>query len=190
MKKKFILISILALCTSSIFALDMGMKVDINALYHPSITLDDSTDLPLYSSLATSFDFSPVAFNIEEHQFGPIVSLLYVTRSLVYNNEVMRGFSAIGFGFEYGYYFNSTFKLNTKLGMGVGRLGPSRNLELYANVSVNPSFVLIKKDGYDVCITIPVNIIYRKYLLSPSIGVGVSTSFDWLSNQFIKSSSN
>ena len=182
MIKRIISILIISLCTTSLFAVEFGSKVDIGFFYHPSITLDNTSDLPVFSSIGSTYDFSPIYLKINNHIISPYLSIFHVSRSIVYQNEFLREFSAVGFGFDYGYYFNEKFLLHTKLSMGVGKLGQSLNQEMYANLLLAPSILLIKENDYDLSLQLIVNVIYRKYLLSPSIGIGLSTSFDWLTS--------
>ncbi len=192
MRKKvyfgFLLINIVA--SISLYSAEIGSKLDFNLYYHPSITLDDNSDLPIYSSLSSTYDFTPLYVKVNNHQFGAFFSIFHVTDSISYQNEYLRDFSAVGMGIDYGYYFSTNFIVNTKLSMGVGKLGQSQNKELYTALSIMPAFVIDKGDGYSISLTTGVNVIYRKYLLAPSLGIGISSSFDWLTNYIRKVSSN
>ena len=186
MKKLFCIALLLIACTTELFSTEIGSKLDINILYHPSITLDDQSDLPIFSSIASTYDFSPFFFKIDNHKFGPFFSILHVSPSIVYNLEFLREFSAVGLGLNYAYFFSDKFYLDTKLSMGVGKLGPSQNQELYSSLSIIPSYVFNKGDSYLIALALPINIIYRKYLLSPTVGISLSISFDWLTDFFSK----
>lgn len=186
MKKQILIILILSVCSTNLFSTNIGSKLDINILYHPSITLDDRDDLPIYSSIASIYDFTPVYLKLDNHKFGAYFSILHVSPSLVYNSEFLREFSAVGLGLNYAYFFSEKFSLDTKLSMGVGKLGPSQNQELYSLLSIAPSYILNKGETYEIAITVPINLIYRKYLLSPTVGIGLSTSFNWLTQLFYK----
>lgn len=191
MRKKvsFIFLLIVTVVSMNAYSSEIGSKFDLNLYYHPSITLDDSSDLPIYSSLSSTYDFTPLYVKFNNHQIGAFFSIFHVSDSLIYQNEYLRDFSAVGMGIDYGYYFSTNFFLNTKLSMGVGKLGQSQNKELYTAVSIIPSFIINKGDGYSISLNTGVNIIYRKYFLAPSVGIGVSTSFDWLTNYIRKVSS-
>lgn len=190
MIKKTFIIFILLFSTTSLFALDAGAKFDFGLYYHPSITLDDSTDLPVYSSLSSTYDFEPIFLKFGNLQFGPYVSVYHVSQSIVFNNEYLRDFKAVAFGLDFGYYFSDSFKFKLKSSLGIGALGESLNKEMYANVALIPSYILKNTDTYNYSLDFIFNLVYRKYLLSPSVGIGFSTSFDWISYYINKKPSN
>lgn len=189
MNKKLISILILTFCTTTLFAVELGSKLDIGLFYHPSITLDDSSDLPVYSSMSSSYDFTPLYLQFNKHQIGAFLSIFHVSKSIVYQNIYLRDFSAFGIGLDYGYLLTDNFRLNSKISMGIGKLGQSLNKEMYASLAIIPSYVFIDEAGFDFSLNLIVNVIYRKYLLSPTVGLGFSTSLDWLT-KYIKETSN
>lgn len=182
MKKYLSLLFILLLSSISLFAYNVGSKIDYGLYYHPAITLDNQEDLPIYSSISSTYDFEPFYFKIYKSEIGPYISFLHVSRSLVYNNIYLRELCGLGFGLDWGYIVNNNFKINAKVAMGIGDIGESLNKEMYLNMAIIPSYLLIDKEFLDVNFNFILNVIYRKYLLSPTIGVGISINFDWLSN--------
>lgn len=186
MRKILLLITIFILSTISIYSIDMGSKLDYGFYYHPAITLDNQNDLPIYSSLASTYDFEPFYIKFNNIEIGPYISILHVSPSIVYNNIYLREFLTLGAGIDWGIILNRDFKLNTKIAMGIGNVGESLNKEMYINMAIIPSYIITNKEFFDININFILNIIYRKYLLSPTVGIGVSFNFDWLSN-YIKS---
>ncbi|NCD05076.1 MAG: hypothetical protein EOL97_03070 [Spirochaetia bacterium] len=186
MIKKNISLFLIILCSTYLYASQVGSKIDLNVFYHPSITLDDNTDLPVYSSMASTYDFSPVYLKINNHQISPYLSIFHVSRSIIYQNLVLREFCAFGVGLDYGYIFNSKFLFHSKFSMGIGSLGESLNSEMYMNLALIPSYILKSGDNYNISLDFSINFVYRKYLLSPCVGVGISTSFDWITDYINK----
>ncbi|MGD1821589.1 MAG: hypothetical protein ACPKM0_02365 [Pleomorphochaeta sp.] len=179
MKKSIIFLFILLITTSSLFAVEVGSKFDYGFTYCPSITLDDSDDLPVYSSVSSMYDIEPLYFKIKKEEVGAYLSILHVSRSIVYSNTYLREFSAIGLGLDWGHNFNETIKINTKLALGVGTLGESTSKEMYINMAFVPSYKINDNEDIDINLNLIVNVIYRKYLLSPTVGLGATINLDW-----------
>lgn len=174
MKKFITTLLVLFLTTSVVYSIEIGSKFSFGIYYTPSITLDDSDDLPIYSSTSSIYDIEPLYFKTNNTEIGPYISILHISDSIVYNNIYLREFCALGLGLDWGQSFNNNFKLNTKLALGVGAVGESLNKEMYINLALNPSYKIINKDNINLNFDFIVNFIYRKYLLSPSIGIGTT----------------
>ncbi len=135
MIKKIILFFLIILCSTYLYASQVGSKIDLTVFYHPSITLDDNTDLPVYSSIASTYDFSPVYLKINNHQISPYLSIFHVSRSIIYQNLVLREFCAFGVG----YIFNPKFLFHSKFSIWKFR----RKFKfLYMNLALIPSYIL------------------------------------------------
>jgi len=189
-KLSILLLFLLFLLSTSLSAYDMGSKIDYGLYYHPAITLDNQDDLFVYSSLSSTYDFEPLYLKINKFEIGPYYSFLHISRSIVYNNIYLREFCALGFGLDLGYIINNKFKINTKVAMGIGDVGESLNKEMYINMAIIPSYLLIDKEFLDINFNFILNIIYRKYLLAPTLGFGLSVNFDWVSNYLNSINSN
>ncbi len=183
MKKVITLLFIILFSTSFAYSLDIGAKFDYGFFYHPSITLDNADDLPIYSSIASTYDFEPIFININNIEIGPYFSILHVSNSFVYNNIYLRELCGIGVGVDLGFLINEDLRINTKIGSGIGNLGESLNKEMYINLSLSPSFNIASFQDYKINFNLLLNIIYRKYLISPSIGIGFNIAFNWTSTK-------
>jgi len=183
MKKIIPLLLIALFSTSYAYSVEIGAKFQYGFFYHPSITLDNADDLPLYSSVASTYDIEPIYWNIKNIEIGPYFSILHVSNSLVYNNIYLRELCGVGVGIDLGYKINADLKINTKIGSGIGNLGESLNKEMYINLLISPSFNIASFEDYRINFDLLLNIIYRKYLLSPSIGFGFTIDMDWISSK-------
>ncbi|MGD6729865.1 MAG: hypothetical protein ACPKMZ_02220 [Pleomorphochaeta sp.] len=182
MKKLFLIITLFILSTTSIFAIEVGSKIDTGLYYYPTITLNDSDDLEVYSSLSSTIDFELFYLKFKRDEIGPYFSLFNVSRSIVYNNIYLRKFNATAIGLDWGHYFSNNFKFNTKVAMGVGTVGESTNKEMYIDLSLVPSMILINKKDFDLNLNFIFNGVYRNSLFSPSVGIGIAMSFDWITD--------
>ncbi|MDC7236516.1 MAG: hypothetical protein PQJ45_01930 [Sphaerochaetaceae bacterium] len=182
MKKIFLIITLFILSTTSIFAIEVGSKIDTGLYYYPTITLNDSDDLEVYSSLSSTIDFELFYLKFKRDEIGPYFSLFNVSRSIVYNNIYLRKFNATAIGLDWGHYFSNNFKFNTKVAMGVGTVGESTNKEMYIDLSLVPSMILINKKDFDLNLNYIFNGVYRNSLFSPSVGIGIAMSFDWITD--------
>ncbi len=182
MKKILLIITLFILSTTSIFALEVGSKIDTGLYYYPSITINDSDDLEVYSSLSSTLDFELFYIKFKRDEIGPYFSLFNVSRSIVYNNIYLRKFNATAIGLDWGHYFSNNFKFNTKVAMGVGTVGESTNKEMYVDLSLVPSIILINEKDFDLNLNFIFNGVYRNSLFSPSVGIGIGMSFDWITD--------
>lgn len=182
MKKLLIIFTLLTLTLTDIFALQVGSKIDTGLYYYPSINLEESSTTTVSTSIASTFDIELLYFKLKKDEVGPYISLLNVSRSTVSNNTYLRKFSGTALGFDWGHYFSKRYKLNTKLGVGIGSVGESSNKEMYFDLSLIPSIILDNKKNYDVNLNFIFNGIYRKNLFSPSVGIGIGINLDWPKN--------
>ena len=183
MKKLLIFLTLVTLSITNIFALEIGSKLDTGLYYYPSINLEDSPTITFSSSIASTFDIEPIYFKFKENEIGPYISLLNVSRSTVSNNTYLKKFSGSALGVDWGHYFSRRYKLNTKVAVGIGEVGETSNKEMYFDLSLIPSILLVDKKDFDLNLNFIYNGIYRKNLFSPSAGIGIGISFDWPTSQ-------
>jgi hypothetical protein len=66
--------------------------------------------------------------------------------------------------------------------MGIGTVGESTNKEMYIDLSLIPSMILINEKDFDLNLNFIFNGVYRNSLFSPSVGIGIGMSFDWITD--------
>jgi hypothetical protein len=178
--KKLLLTFTLLLCLTSIFAKsDFNSSIDLSLFYHPSFDLSEDAELPMRSSIGTRWILTPISYRINKVSLSFNTGIMFVSDSLTYNNSKMRGYSAFDLDLGLDYKFNDL--LSTKLTVGAGKLqlGEEDLVEAYLLGTLTPSFNIYKRPGIKIDMTTPFNFIYRKQLITTTVGIGIKIDFTW-----------
>jgi hypothetical protein len=104
---------------------------------------------------------------------------MFVSDSLTYNNSKMRGYSSFDMDLGLNYKFNDFFQTKLIVGVGKLQLGKEDLVEAYFIGSAIPSFKIYENSTALITITSPINIIYRKQLITATFGIGIKFQLKW-----------
>lgn len=184
--KKLLLTIALLLSFTPIFAQsDFNSRLDLSVFYHPSFDLSGDAELPMRSSMGTRMLLTPISYSINNFGISLNTGIMFISDSLTYNNVKMRGYSGFDLDFGLHYRFNDFFQTKLLIGAGELQLGEEDLIEAYFIGSIIPSFKIHEECSVLITITTPLNIIYRKQLISSTFGIGINIQLNW-SNEYIE----
>jgi hypothetical protein len=184
--KKLLLTLALLLSFTPVFAQsDFNSKLDLSIFYHPSFDLSGDAELPMRSSMGTRLLLTPISYNINNFGISLNTGIMFVSDSLTYNNVKMRGYSGFDLDLGLDYRFNNLFQTKLLIGAGELQLGEQDLIEAYFIGSIIPSFNIYEDYSALITITSPINVIYRKQLISTTFGIGINIQLKWV-DEYIK----
>ena len=183
MKNKISLFILVLLLASPAFGETKFVSdFDFSVFYHPSFDLSGEDEIPMRSSIGTRLSVSPIVLKISSLSISLDSSLNLVTKSITYNNIANEAYSSFDVGLGLNYQFTDAFSLKVSGGPGYLMLKNKDQVEAFIIGSLIPSYRPAEISMAKISFTTPINIIYRKEMLTTTFGIGVRVEMDWFDN--------
>ena len=161
-------IIMLLLLPSAAFCAIIGWtpEAGLNAGYYGAVPLASylKTDVPVRTQAALKLDLDLACFTFNRFRLESGMYLQWISPSLSYDQSRLKDFFGIGarlgLGFEIGANY---YRKDTKFGSVAG--------------IIFGDFMVLRKPYFDVYITAPLNVSYRKDMVSVSLSIGVKLRY-------------
>ncbi|MCH3918727.1 MAG: hypothetical protein LKE40_14955 [Spirochaetia bacterium] len=177
--KTILLILCLSMFISSLHAKNVDSKLGIEAsfsgLIETSYDISESNDAVTYNAGGNNLVISPF-LKYNKFYIGLSIGFLNIDSSSFVGNNRQRPFNGYAGGINIGYEITKKLSVLSIFMQGMAALGKTDNLEAYLQASVLARYIVCESNHIQLAIVTPLNLIYRKELLCPAFGIGLSIS--------------
>ena len=180
-KKKILLISILLIvCCFSCFAFFTAWApaFELHMGYYGAFSLSSYLDagVPVRTQGVGKFYIDVLSFSIGRFQAGGAVSLLYVTPSLAFNQNRLKGFIGIGGRVFISYFVSDIYCLGLGSELNVNYFGTDVKSGSISGIIYN-EFLVTQNPYYNFSLVAPLEVAYRKDILGISLSIGLKMRY-------------
>lgn len=153
-------------------------EAGLNAGYYGAVPLAPylKTAVPVRTQAALKLDLDLVCFTFNRFKLESGMYFQWISPSLSYDQSRLKGFFGIGARAAASYQLSSVFALGLGLEIGANYYRRDTKFGSFAGI-IFGDFLVLRKPYFDMYITAPLNVSYRKDVVSFSLSIGAKFRF-------------
>lgn len=177
--KNIVIIVMLFLLTShslsaKIEQLSLGSSLSFSAMNHLLIDITRTDGTNYDKAAGNILTFCPATIQGKRRFYSLTLKRFEINKTPLHNGHRYRKFVGLGLGLDFGIILHNQSSITVGISSGIGELDHTDNKEGFVAIHCTPQIPLYRSHHQTLCLTLPFSVLYRKNMINPSIGVGLS----------------
>jgi len=154
--------------------LSLGSSLSLSGTNHLILDISRTDGTDYDKAAGNILTFCPAIIQGKRRSLSLTITQFEINKTPLHNSHRYRKFIGLGLGLDFGVLLHNQTSVIVGISSGIGELSHTDNKEGFMALHCTTQIPLYQSHHQTLCLSLPVSFTYRKNIISPSIGVGLT----------------